>query len=298
MTDKNKKIIIAILILLLGAVGIYSFLDHKKQSDTIDNLTVEKQEIITELNQLKTQYNEAIAENTSLSSELSKEKQKIEEYINSLKKLKSTNRKTILFYKNKIEELTKSTNRLMVINDSLAKKNRLLTTENQNLEVLKDSLTQNLQQKSIANDTLMQNNSVLNQKVKIGSKIRANSYAVTTFNKKNSGKFKPSDKARRVNTFKLSFNINENPLAQERDIPVYVVIKAPSGDVLNSKGFFTDANGNRVAFTDKTDVPYHNDAVATDIIMDFGNIKLEKGDYLMDVYIDGNKTKTIKKQLL
>ncbi len=298
MTDKTKKTVIVVLVALLAGLGIYSFLDHKKQTDAIDNLTVEKQEIISNLNQLKAQYDEAIAENTSLSSELAKEKHQIEEYIDSLKKLKSTNRKTILFYKNKIQELTRKTQRLMVANDSLAKKNRLLTLENQDLEVQKDSLSQNLEKQYQANDTLLQKNVDLSSKVALASQIRANGYAVSTFDKRKSGKFKPTDKARRINTFKVSFNINENPLAKERDVPVYVVVKAPSGDVLKSKGFFTDATGERIAFTDKTDVPYHQSAVVTDVIIDVDDIKLEKGAYLVDVYIDGRKVKTIKKELL
>lgn len=297
MTDKSKKTVIGILILLLAAIGIYSFLDHKKQANTINDLTVEKQEIITELNQLKTQYDEAIAENTTMATELENEKKQIEQYIDSLKKIKSTNRKTILFYKNKIQELTRKTQRLLVANDSLAKKNRLLTLENKDLEVQKDSLSQNLQANKLANDTLKVNNETLKEIVKIGAEIRTNGYAISTFDKRKSGKFKPTDKARRVNTFKVSFNINENPLAKERDVPVYVAVKSPSGDVLSSKGFFTDANGERVAFTDKTDVPYHNNAVITDVIMDFDNIKLEKGSYLVDIYIDGKKAKTIKKEL-
>jgi regulator of replication initiation timing len=297
MTDKTKKNVIAVLILLLAGLGIYSFLNHKKQSDTINDLTIEKQEIIAELDQLKTQYDDAIAQNTTLSSELEQEKQRIEEYIDSLKKLKSTNRKTILFYKNKIQELTKKTQRLMVANDSLAKKNRLLMLENQDLEVLKDSLSENLQQQHQANDTLLRQNKDLSVKVAIASQIRANSYTVATFDKRKSGKFKPTDKARRVNVFKLSFNINENPLAEERDVPVYVVVKAPNGDVLGSKGFFTSANDNRIEFTDKTEVPFNKNAVVTDVIMDFDNLDLKKGDYIIEVYIDGRKTKVIKKTL-
>jgi len=298
MTDKTKKIVIAVLVLLLAGLGVYSFLDHKKQTDAITDLTTEKQEVIAELKQLKTQYDEAIAENTSLSTELAKEKQQIEEYIDSLKKIKFTNRKTVLFYKNKIQELTRKTQRLMVANDSLVKKNESLTLENQDLEVQKDSLSQNLKKQFQANDTLLQKNVNLSSKVVLASQIRANGYAVATFDKRRSGKFKPTQKARRINTFKVSFNINENPLAKERDVPVYVVVKAPNGDVLKSKGFFTDANGERVAFTDKTAVPYHQLAVVTDVIIDVDDIKLEKGAYLIDVYLDGKKAKTIKKELL
>ncbi len=297
MTDKTKKIVIAVLILLLGALGIYSFLDHKKQTDKIDEITLQKEEIITELNQLKTQYDDAIAENTSLSSELETEKKRIEEYIDSLKKLKTTNRKTILFYKNKIEDLTSKTKRLMVINDSLAKKNRLLTLENQDLETAKDSLSQNLSLQTQVNDTLKQYSAKLSEKVKIASKIRTNGYTVTTFDKRKNGKFKPTDKARKTNTFKISFNINENPIAKERDVKVYVAVKNPARDILNSKGFFTDASGERVAFTDSTDVPFNKKAIVTDFILDFDNVKLDKGTYLIDIYIDGNRVRTLKKEL-
>ncbi len=297
MSDNAKKGIIAILILLLGAIGIYSYLDHKKQTETIDTLTNDKAEIIAELEKMEADYNAEISKNTALSSDLENQKKIIIRFKDSIRNLKNTNWNTIKFYKNKIKNLTFSTNRLFAKNDSLVKANKILNLENENLNQAKDSLTQNLTQQTRVNDTLSKQNENLSEKVAIAQEIRANGYRVETFNKRRNGKFKPTDKARRANTFKVSFFINENPLAANKEIQTYVVLKNQNGDVLNTKGFFTAKNEERIAFTESTVIPFKKNAIATDILLNVDNIKLEKGTYIIDIYMDSKKMTTLKKVL-
>ncbi len=297
MSDNAKKGIIAILILLLGAIGVYSYLDHKKQTETIDVLTNDKAEIIAELEKMEADYNAEISKNTALSSDLENQKKIIIRFKDSIRNLKNTNWNTIKFYKNKIKNLTFSTNRLFAKNDSLVEANKILNFENENLSQEKDSLTQNLTQQTRVNDTLSKQNENLSQKVAIAQEIRANGYRVETFDKRRNGKFKPTDKARRTNTFKINFFINENPLAENKEIQTHVVLKNLNGDVLNTKGFFTTKNKERIAFTESTIIPFKKNAIATDILLNVDNIKLEKGTYIIDIYMDNKKMTTLKKVL-
>ncbi len=290
MSDNAKKGIIAVLILLIGAIGVYSYLEHEKQNKTIDTLIEDKAKIIAELEKMEANYNAEISKNTALSSDLEKQKNIITRFKDSIRNLKNTNWNTIKFYKNKIKNLTFSTNRLFAKNDSLVKANEILSQE-------KDSLTQNLTQQTIVNDTLFRQNENLSQKVAIAQKIRANGYRVETFDKRRNGKFKPTDKARRTNTFKVSFFINENPLATDKEIQTYVVLKNKKGNALNTKGFFTTKDGERVAFTESTVIPFRKNTIATDILLNVENIKLEKGTYVIDIYMDNKKMSSLKKVL-
>ena len=294
MSDNTKKGVIAILIVLIAAIGIYSYFNNKKQTETINTLTTEKEEVIAELEKMEAQYNEEISKNTVLTSDLETQKKVISKFKDSIKKLKNTNWSTIKFYKNKIKNLTKTTNRLFASNDSLVKINKFLNEENESLSQEKDSLTQNLTLQTKANDTLFERNKNLTEKIAVAQKIRANGYKIETFDKRGSGKFKTTDKARRVNTFKVSFFINENPLAKDKDLETYVVLKNKDNNIINSKGFFTNNDGKRIAFTEKTIIPFKKSTIATDIILNVDNIKLEKGDYFVDIYINNRKMKTLK----
>lgn len=296
MTDQNKKVIIGFLAVIVIGLAIVWYLDHNKQSKSIDTLTEEKEQIISELDSLTLVYNVAINEKTELSNELEIQRDNIIRFRDSLKKIKKTNWKLISFYKNKIKGLTTTTDRLLVVNDSLFKRNNLLNLENQDLNVQKDSLTSNLKKQNNYNDTLAKQNLNLAKKVAIGEVVKINNYSVTTYDERKNGKYKVSSRARRVNIFKVSFLINDNPIAKNKDISAFVTIKMPNGEILSKKGLFTTADDKSLPYSDETIIPYKKKAIATDIIIN-ADTKLEKGVYSIIVYIDNRQVAVLSKTL-
>lgn len=296
MTDQNKKVIIGFLAVIVIGLAIVWYLDHNKQSKSIDTLTEEKEQIISELDSLTLVYNVAINEKTELSNELEIQRDNIIRFRDSLKKIKKTNWKLISFYKNKIKGLTTTTDRLLVVNDSLFKRNNLLNLENQDLNVQKDSLTSDLKKQNNYNDTLAKQNLNLAKKVAIGEVVKINNYSVTTYDERKNGKYKVSSRARRVNIFKVSFLINDNPIAKNKDISAFVTIKMPNGEVLSKKGLFTTTDDKSLPYSDETIIPYKKKAIATDIIIN-ADTKLEKGVYSIIVYIDNRQVAVLSKTL-
>lgn len=296
MTDQNKKVIIGFLAVIVIGLAIVWYLDHNKQSKSIDTLTEEKEQIISELDSLTLVYNVAINEKTELSNELEIQRDNIIRFRDSLKKIKKTNWKLISFYKNKIKGLTTTTDRLLVVNDSLFKRNNLLNLENQDLNVQKDSLTSNLKKQNNYNDTLAKQNLNLAKKVAIGEVVKINNYSVTTYDERKNGKYKVSSRARRVNIFKVSFLINDNPIAKNKDISAFVTIKMPNGEILSKKGLFTTTDDKSLPYSDETIIPYKKKAIATDIIIN-ADTKLEKGVYSIIVYIDNRQVAVLSKTL-
>lgn len=296
MTDQNKKVIIGFLIAILIGIGIVWYLDHNKQAENIDTLTQEKEQIISELDSLTQVYNVALNEKTELSNELEIQRDNIIKFRDSLKKVKNTNWRLISFYKDKIKGLTTTTDRLLVVNDSLSKRNNLLNLENQDLNTQKETLTSDLQQQNEYNDTLVQQNLNLAKKVAIGEIVKINNYNVNSYDVRKNGKYKLTNRARRVDAFKVSFLINGNPIAKNKDITVFVTIKTPSGDILNKKGRFTTTTNKSVVFSDRTVIPYKRKDIATDIIINTDQ-KLTKGVYSIIIYIDNKEVAVLSKEL-
>ncbi len=296
MSDNNKKVIIVILAAILVGLGIFSYLDHNKQVAVSENLMQEKEAILVELTDLENKFTNAINDKTQLSKELEIQKNNIIGFKDSLKRIKNTNWKLIKFYKNKIKNLTVTTDRMMSINDSLAKRNRMLNIENQDLYEQKEVLSTNLKQQSTFNDTLVKQNLNLAQKVALGEIVQINNFAITTYDERRSGKFKLSDKARKVQVFKTEFIVNENPLAKEKEIVAHVVIQKPDGDVLDKKGEFLSVDNGTIAYSDTTVIPYKKRAISTDIITKTEE-KLEKGIYKITIFINNKQVAVLNKTL-
>ncbi len=293
MSDNSKKVIIAILGLMLIGLSVFWYLDHNKHVETIDTLSTEKEEIIAELTKLENQYDIAITQKTELSKDLEIQKNNIIRFKDSLKNIKNTNWKLIKFYKNKIIGLTTTSDSMLRINDSLVNINKLLNQENQVLYNEKNELTTNLNEQSKFNDTLVKQNLNLAKKVAIGQIIKVNNFKVTTYDEKKNGNYKESFKARKVNVFKTSFLINENLIAKDKDIIAFVSIVTPSGSVLNKKGKFTTTDNKTIYFSDRTIIPFKTRAVPTDMILK-SEEKLEKGLYKTYVYIDNKQMAVIE----
>jgi len=297
MSNNLKKTIIAILILAIIGLSFYSYNNNKKHASIEKEMLIEKNNLLDDLSKLESQYDDAISKNTSLSKELITQKESIKAFKDSLKKIKKNNWKLINFYKNKIKALNDISNKLVRTNDSLAEVNKLLNIENQDLTQQKDSLTTNLQQQTTYNNTLSEQNLDLTKKVSLGEIVKANNFSVVTYKEKSGGKYKETDKARRVDVFKTSFVLNENPIAKESDIVSYVVITKPDGELLVNKGTFTTKTGERVDYSDTSTIPYKKVAITSDILIKFGDTKLLKGTYLIDFYINDTKVGSIQKNL-
>ncbi len=302
MSSKNKTILIVILVLSILSLGVYSFLNSERHQESQKALAQEKDAVLNDLNKMETQYDVAISENTSLSSELSIQKKAITHFKDSLKKLKNTNWKLITFYKNKIKKLNTTTQNMIRINDSIILVNTLLKTENDSLFVEtndlnkeKDNLSQNLKKQATYNNTLVKQNFNLAKKVAIGEVVKVSNFEVLTFRERGKEKYKETSRARRVDLLKASFLLNENPIAKETAIVAHVVITKPNGQLLSPKGSF-NFNEKTLRYTEKSVIPYQKVNLTSEIIIAI-NDKLEKGSYKIDFYVNEKKVGTKEKVL-
>ncbi len=276
--NSNNKIIVIILAVLLLAVVAYTFYnntEHKKLTDAIEE---EKFEIEGNLDNMIVKYEEAIGQNTSMSNELSLERDRIIGLRDSIKGLKSTNYSLIRRYRNQVAKLEETNRRLFFMTDSLTGLNQLLTT---NL----DSANVKISNQLAENDTLTLQNLNLSEKVAIGSVLKVNKAKVLAMRERNNGKLVETSRAKNTDAFRINFTIAKNEISEQGERQVYIQIINSKGITVASKGEIT-FNELQVNYSDQTIVNYLNDALDVISLVEVNRDTIEKGLHTVNIYID------------
>ena len=159
--------------------------------------------------------------------------------------------------KRKLELLQDQGKQYVHMLDSLYTVNRELTTENQ--EIKKEVSRLHSEQQ-----TLTEEKEVLTEKVSVASKVSGYGFAINGIVSKSGGKKEEiTSKARKVEQFKVTFTLADNPLAQAGEVNLYCRISLPDGRVLalgsgDAYSFLND--GKRLQYTIKTTVNYETKA--------------------------------------
>lgn len=274
----NTKIVIIILAVLLLAVVAYTFYnntEHKKLTDAIEE---EKLEIEGNLDSMIVKYEEAIGQNTSMTNELSLERDRIVALRDSIKGLKATNYSLIRRYRKQIAKLEETNRRLFFMTDSLTGVNQLLTS---NL----DSANVQISNQLAKNDTLTLQNLNLSEKVAIGSVLKVNKAKILAMRERNNGKLVETSRARNTDAFRINFTIAKNEISEQGERQVYIQILNSKGNTVASKGEIT-FNEVQVNYSDQTIVNYLNKAVDVISLVEVNRDSIQKGLYTVNIYID------------
>jgi cell division protein FtsB len=272
-SNSSLKVIIAILVILLvgSLVYIYKISTTAKQVQTELAKTVsEKDVVMKDLQDLKTTYDTAIAENSSMSEELIKERDKV---VNLMNQVKHSNG-DVSKYKSQIATMQSNLKTLMAENEGLKKQNTVLTTQRDSTKVV-------LTESKKYNEVLVGQNENLSKAVELGSKLTVLNMKTSAYKLRSSGKQIETEKASRADMLKISFIIAENKIAKSGDKNYYVQVIDSKSNVLGDK--------QTVSFGDKsltysflTSVKYENKTVQ--VSEDLPGKNFEKGTYFVNVF--------------
>lgn len=272
-SGSSLKAIIAILaILLVGSlVYIYKMTSDAKQVQTELTKTVsEKESVMKDLQELKTTYDAAIAENTSMSEELIKERDKVVSLMNEVNKSKGDLSK----YKAQYLKLESNMKVLMAENEGLKKENKTLTVQ-------RDSTIVVLGESKKYNEVLVGQNEELTKTVEKGSKLTVLNMKTAAYKIRSSGKQVETDKAGRADVLRISFTIAENQIAKSGDKEYYVQVIDSKNNVLGDKK--TETFGDKsLTYSFISNVKYENKTV--DVSEDLPGKNFEKGTYFVNVF--------------
>ena len=276
--EKNFKTIIYVLggvaILLVGVL-IYVWVDR---NNLINDLTVDKETLTVEMQQLQEDYSNLSTTNDTLSSELAKEKEKVAQLIERVKKTEANN-------KYQLRKYEKELGTLRSIMRGYIKQIDSLNTLNNNLRKETAEARKEAKESRKRYDNLKSTTEDLSKQVEKGSVIKGRGVTLTGIS--DSGK--PIAKAGRVVKLKTCLNLVENSIAKSGLMEVYIRIKGPDGILLTSgsQNIFK-FNGEELIYSASREVDYQGEEVEVCVYFTPAE-KLAKGVYTVDAYTTQGK---------
>jgi hypothetical protein len=283
-----------LVVALLGTWG-YIIYDKNKTKETIDqketliaSTSTQRDELQKELEDAAMKYDMLKSSNSKLDSTITSKDKEIEEK------------------RARIQTLLNKTNATAA---ELGEAKRLIASLNGDLEVYKDQieilkgenvqLTQEKQYVTQERDRVRKDYDsatvVLKQKedmLNVGSTLLASNFNIMGINEKGS-KEKVTATAKRVDKLRISFDLNENMIAQSGTKEIFVCITAPDGtpvavEALGS-GTFSTRDGQQKFYTQKLDVDYKQNK-KQNVSFDWKqNTNFSTGNYKIEVFNNGFK---------
>jgi myosin heavy subunit len=269
----SLKVIIGVLaFLLIGSLAyIYKITTEAKQVQTVLTTTLtEKESVMKDLQELKATYDAAIAENTSLSEELVKERDKVVQLMSAIDKSKGDVSK----YKSEVTKLQSNMKALMAENEGLKKQNKTLTNQ-------RDSTVVVLGEAKKYNEVLVGQNEDLSKTVEKGSKLTVLNMQTAAYKLRSSGKQIETEKASRADVLKISFTIAENQIAKSGDKEYYVQVIDSKSNVLGEKQT-VNFGEKSLTYSFISKVKYENKTV--NVSEDLPGKDFAKGTYFVNVF--------------
>ncbi|RBN50148.1 hypothetical protein [Flavobacterium psychrolimnae] len=275
-SSSSLKAVIAVLAILLVGSLIYIF-KMTSDADTVKTelktTLTEKESVMKDLQELKSTYDAAIAENTSMSDELIQERDKVVNLMSDLSKSKG-DVASLSKYRTQFNALQGNMKVLMAENEGLKKQNTTLTTQ-------RDSTVVVLGESKKYNEVLVGQNEELAKAVEIGSKLTVLNTRGSAFKLRSSGKQIETDKASRADVLRVSFTIPENPIAKSGEKMYYVQVIDSKNNVLGDKKTETFGD-NTLTYSFTTVVQYDNKTVQ--VTQDLKGKDFAKGTYYINIF--------------
>ena len=275
-SSSSLKAVIAVLAILLVGSLVYIF---KMTSDAdvvqteLKATLTEKESVMKDLEELKSTYDAAIAENTSMSDELIQERDKVVNLMSDLKKSKG-DVASMSRYKAQFIALQGNMKVLMAENEGLKKQNTTLTTQ-------RDSTAVVLGESKKYNEALVGQNEELAKAVEIGSKLTVLNTRGSAFKLRSSGKQIETDKASRADVLRVSFTVAENQIAKSGEKTYFVQVIDSKNNVLGDKK--TENFGDNIlTYSFLTNVNYENKTIQ--VSEDLKGKDFAKGTYFINIF--------------
>ncbi|WNM18420.1 GAS domain-containing protein [Flavobacterium capsici] len=273
--SKLKSIIIILSVLLVGSL-IYIFKltsDAKTLQNVVTVTKSEKEDVLKDLSELKTSYDAAIAENTSISDELIAERDKVEKLIQELKVSKGDNA-SLRKYRDQYKALEQRMKNLMAEVEVLKSKNEKLTTDLDSTKVI-------LEDSKNYNQVLVGQNEELAKTVEKGQKLSITNLKTAAYKVRSSGKQIETDKASRTDMLQIKFTIAENKIAKSGDKTYYVQVIDAKNNVLGDKATISFGETS-LTYSFTSTVKYENKTV--EVSEQLPGKDFAKGTYFVNVF--------------
>jgi hypothetical protein len=266
---KQLTIIFAIISIILACLLIFSLFNVRQIIIEKETSIEMQQELHEELDSILFEYESIKQSYGDLNSQLSERDSAIVLQAREIERLIAS-QADYRRIKKKLELLQNQGKEYVRLLDSLYVVNKELTLENKAVKSENLKLSQEKQELSKEKD-------ILSEKVSTAAKLKAYNINFKGILLRSGGKKEElTDKAKRVDQFKITFTLSENELIPSGEINVYCRISLPDGRILalgsgDSYSFYN--NEKQLQYTIKSTLSYDNKAKSVTMIW-----KLREGD--------------------
>lgn len=276
--NNGLKVIAGLLGVVLLATIIYTYSLYQDKKKTTLALTEERDNVVEDLNSLKSEYDKAILESNATNEELVEARDRIAKYIDSVKTMKS-DIASLSRYRRQVGVLKEEREQLLRQVDSLTKSNTLIAMQ-------RDSTFVELEKQTVFSDSLVVQNTQLADAVERGSALNLSAFTVDAVRERNNGKLVSTSRAKSTDKFKICFTVADNVIAEAGDREFLVEVLDPQGNILGGGATKSSDDGASVSYSKATDFYYENNNLD---VCDFINKPagdFQKGNYMVNVYDD------------
>lgn len=279
--DKNKSLIITIVVLAVIVASVSFFAIHQMQQnkEMTQLYEIEKMEMENEYSTFATQYDELQIQinNDSLREKLESEKLKTQRLLEELRQVKTSNAAEIMRLKKELKTVRAVLRTYVIQIDSLNKINAALQEENKEVKSKYSAATRQI-------SNLAKEKESLNEKVTLASQLDATNIVTKPLNKRN----REAKRAKDVKKLAISFTIVKNITAKTGNKTIYVRIAKPDNQVLTKSDSNTFAYEDRnISYSIKKMIEYTGEEKTVTVYWDVEEF-MPSGTYNVYIFADGN----------
>lgn len=280
-SNNGLKVIAGLLAVALIGTLIYTGSLYKSKKDTTQKLNQEKNLVIEDLNNLKSDYDRAISENESTNAELVEARNKIAVYIDSVQKMKA-DISTLSRYRRQVNQLTKEREYLLAQNDSLRASNTLLAMQ-------RDSTQAALAEQSMFTDSLIMQNTQLAKVVETGASLGLSKFSAEAVRERNSGKIVSVSNNRRADKLKICYTVGSNKITKPGAKQFYIQVTDPTGSIIGERAVAAKEGDEvnesiSVTYSKASSFYYENTSLDVCDFIDKSGAEFPEGTYGVVVY--------------
>lgn len=286
---KNNSLIYWVVIIILLAGCVYLFMSknqmaeqnaatQQQQQQTFDSLKTEHATLEADFQAASAKIDQLVSQNARMDSMLAGDKEamtKLKGQIRSILSKRNATQAELDQARALIATLTDKTKEYEARIAELEKENTVLTGNNKVLTRERDStVAQNIAMKQLA------------------SVLHASNIKLEALRIKRNGKEKETSKAKKADVLRITFDIDENRIAESGSKMVYLRVMDPSGAVVNDpakgSGMITTSKGDHLTYTLSKNVALVQNQPVKGITVDWKQDgDYARGMYKIEIYNDG-----------
>ena len=257
---KVTVIVLAVVAVVLAAVFAYVWIDRQKM---IDDLTIDKQNLTNELVELQGEYAQLSSNNDSLNVQLDREREKVSQLLDRIKKTDAANRSKIRQYEKELGTLRS------------IMKHYIFQILRKDAELARAEAAKSAERYQELSKTTDEYAKLVEQ----GSEIKGRGINIVGINASN----KETDRSSRIKKLRTCLSLIENSIAPKGPMRVYIRVKGPDGILMTSdQQRIFEMNGEQLVYSESREVDYQGAEV--EVCIYFASEQFTKGVYTVEAY--------------